>query len=449
MNLRHKFHSLAIFSLSLLAGLALPGAARAQCDLKITSCYICDANGNAYAPKVGDTYFVRVNWTVTGTPKAQYKVRFSIANQRHDWGMLPASPGSYYGYWGWTLPLDGTIPFKVTLDPANVTGDTNLANNVFSGKFIPVAPATAVEYFNPLTMNGTETFTVNWNTGGEVDHGFTLMGCPATDSYQVVDSASAPVGSQKVSTSPANDPVWQTNHGLFKPSPNNNRWADTTSFTVTCSSSRVNMTMLRAATWAELANLAPEYKVWTNADSWVQSNDPAIGAFVNSIIPASSLPNMKPYDAARKLYSAIVKRTIYTTPVSAFDALTVLNGKQGDCGGFSDLICACFRHIGIPSRTICGWWKGQDQWHCMAEFYLPGCGWVIADGSQCKVWFDPTGSYPYCFGAHTYLNEFCAVTRGTDHHTANFQVTELQCGWYYWWGSGASTGAITNSCSLQ
>ncbi|MBI3721843.1 MAG: transglutaminase domain-containing protein [Fimbriimonas ginsengisoli] len=439
-----------ILTFALFAGLVLPLNARAQCDLKIIAAYTCDGNGKAYTPKVGEAYFIRVNWTVTGTPAKSYKVRFAVANKKSDWSGLPTSSGSYWGYWGWNLPLDGQIPFTITLDPGHVTGDTDTTNNVFNGKFTPVPPATPIEFYDPQTMDGSETFTVAWNNGGTVDHGFTLEGCPVSDSFQEVLAANGPAGSKRVETQPTKDPVWKTDRNNYSPVAGNNQWIDTQNFTVKCSSSRVNMTSLQGVTWANLASLPADYAAWTQPDKMVQSNDPAIANFVNTLIPPANLAKMKPYDAALKLYCAIVKRTRYVAPAPYFDAVRVLNGQQGDCGGFSNLLCACLRRIGIPARTPCGWWKGQNQWHAMAEFYLPGGGWVVADGSQSKFW-DPTGKYAYCFGAHTYLNQFCAVTRGSNHQTADFKVEAVQTGYFFYWNTNApaSHSGVSFSCSLK
>jgi transglutaminase-like putative cysteine protease len=435
-----------IIALSLGSGLR----ALAQCDLKVTSAYTSDTNGNPYKPQVGDTYRVTFHWTVTGTPRSSYDITFTEANQKYVWTGLPASPGTYWGYVGWQLPLDSAIPFTITLDSGHVTGNTDTKGAVYKGSFTPVPPKTAIEYYAPQQHTGSETFSVTWNDGsGTITNGFTLMGVPTTDSFQQVVSSSGPTGATQVTTQPTGDPVWQTSFTNFTPVAGHDAWNCTQNFVVTDSNMRANPALLRKATWAQLAALPADKQVWLQPDQLVQSNDASVIAFVNKVLPANYKTKMTPYDAARALFLAVVKNTTYKEPPDTDgSALSTLQTRVADCLGFSTLHAACLRYIGIPSRTCCGWWTGTNQWHCTNEFYLPGCGWVGADGSQDKVWWDPTGKYSYMFGSDTYRNGFCEVSRGTDHHTANFAVTELQVGWFYYWGNATYSG-YSDTCSLQ
>jgi hypothetical protein len=102
-------------------------------------------------------------------------------------------------------------------------------------------------------------------------------------------------------------------------------------------------------------------------------------------------------------------------------------------------MCACLRSIGIPARTLVGWWIGDNQIHVMAEFYLPGYGWIVNDPSIAKQ-FDPMGKYAYLFGVHTGLNTFCAVSRGEAHQTAEITGTGIQIGAIWFWGNAAWNG---------
>ena len=444
-----KTRIVAILALIGLGTIGIQVRAAAQCELTLTSAYTSDSQGNPYRPQVGDTYWVTFHWTVTGTPKSSYNIKFTEANQTYIWQGLPAAPGNYWGYAGWALPLDSAIPVTITLDPDHVTGNTDLKGASGQGSFTPVPPTTSIEYYDPQQNTGSETFTVNFADGGIVTNGFTLMGVPTSDSFQQVLSATGPTGSMQVTTAPNNEPVWQTNYTNFAPVPGDDNWTCTQNFVVVDSNVRVNPTLLREATWAQLAALPADKLAWTKPDSLVQSTDPDVITFVNRVLPANYRTTMTPYDAARALFLAVVKYTTYEEPPGTNgSAVSTLQTKIADCLGFSTLHAACLRNIGIPSRTCCGWWTGTNQWHCTNEFYLPGCGWIGADGSQDKVWWDPTGTYSYMFGADTYRNGFCEVSRGTDHHTANFAVTELQVGWFFYSGSASYLG-YSDTSSLE
>jgi transglutaminase-like putative cysteine protease len=441
----------SIFAFIGLCTFGLHWQAAAQCRLTITSAYMSDGNGNAYAPKVGDPYWVTFYWTVTGTPNSKYNITLTEANQTSTWTGLPAAPGNYWGIMGgWTLPLDGAIPVTITLDSGNTTGYTNVAGAVLKGHFTPVPPAIPVQYFNPLRHVGAETYTVNWKDGsGTVSTGFTLMGVPTTDSFQQVLGASGPVGSIMVLTAPGSQPVWETNYTNYTPVAGNDTWTCTQNFVVVDSNMRVNPTLLRQATWAQLAAIPHIYWEWLQPDLLVQSTDPAVKAFVNSVLPAKYQLTMTPYDAARALFLAVVKNTTYLEPPGTNgSAVSTLKTGLADCLGFSTLLAACLRSIGIPSRPCCGWWTGTNQWHCTNEFYLPGCGWIGSDATEDKLWWDPTGTYAYMFGADTWRNGFCEVSRGTDHHAWNFAVTELQVGWLVATGTAICNGQ-NDTCSLQ
>lgn len=437
-----------IAALFCVASCVIP-AAQAQCTLTIVSVKPCDKNGTPAQPHVGDIYWLRVDWKVTGTPKSAYKVRFSEANLTWDW-VPGVGTGSYWGYTGWQLPLAGPIPYKITLDPDHVSGNTDLAHSVAKGNFTPIPPVTAVSTYDTKQYQGTETFTVNFTPGGgTIDHGFTLLGVPTSGSFQKVIASTGPTGATQVTTSPNGDPVWQTNHGAMTPTTAAHSWADTQNFTVQVSSVAVNPLLLNKATWTQLTTLTPDLLAWTKADKLVQSTDPAIASFVNGVLPATYQKTMTPYTAARALFLAVVKDTTYQSPPNTdSSAVSTLNAKEGDCLGFSTLFAAACRHIGIPSRTLCGWWKGQNQWHCIMEFYLPGAGWIPADGSEDKLWWDPSGTYACLFGDHPNLNQLCEVSRGSDHHTSTFSATELQVGWFWYWGTDSYSG-VSDTCSLQ
>ncbi|MEO5712543.1 MAG: transglutaminase-like domain-containing protein [Luteolibacter sp.] len=422
-------------------------AASAACDMKVLSASPVNSSGKAYNPKFGETYYLKVVWQVTGTPKTPYSILFQLAGKKYKWTGVAAGQGSgYTGVAGFSLQLDGAIPYTITLDPDHVSGDTKSANNIFKGNLTPTPPAKALEYFSPQVHTGTETCTVPWNIGGTVTDGYTVMGKPVTGTFQVVNLATGPSGSLSVTTTPTADPVWQTPRNSYTPSGASPQWTDTTNFKVTVSNARTNIAKLRAVTWAKETAFPAAILPFTKPDAWVQSMDPAITAYVKTILPANYKTTLTPYDAAKKIYMAVVKRTVYETPAIQ-DAKTTLGIKKGDCGSFTNLCSACFRSIGIPSRSITGFWMGTDQWHVKGEFYLQGIGWIPFDPSESRL-FDTSGTYPYFFGSDSTLNQFCAVGRGEDHRIGTDATTTSQVGWLVYSGT-AVNGSYGTTANLK
>jgi len=444
-----KFSKNAIVLAAMLVGLAFLPQSRslAACTITITSAYTCDANGNAYSPEVGDVYYVRVNWNVTGTPAAPYPEKFQEANFSGTTSQnTPALAGSFYTYYGFQMPLDSSIPVTITVDPNDVSGAPS-TGRTFTFSFTPVPPPTAVAYFNTLTYTGQETFSLDWaDYSGTITSGLTLMGIPTSGTFEQALNYAPPDGSSVVATLPSGDPALETDYSNYQPVPGNDTWSTTNTFNVAVSSVRANPAMLAAVPWSAFTSLPSSFQQYLVADTLVQSTDPTITQFVATVLPANYKTTLTPYAAAKALFLAVVARTTYAEnpdTVSAGDALSTYNRSAGDCLGFSTLFSACMRSIGIPCRCLCGFWSGTDDWHCIMEFYLPGAGWLPADGSIDKLDYDPSGTYSYLFGSDPLINTFCEVSRGTDHHTANISCGELQVGQQLINGYATLTGGGT------
>ncbi len=408
--------------------------AKAGCDLKITSATFVDSKGKAHNPKFGETYNLKVTWSVTGKPKAAYSILFKVAGETYKWTGLKSGAGTgYTGMTGFNLELDGEIPFSVTLDPDKTSGDTKTTNNIIKGTLKPTPPSIALEYFNPVARQAVESCAIAWNIGGTVSTGYLLFGQPVTSSFQTVNSAIGPQPNVTENSTPTGDPVWKSVRNSFTPAVGNQVWPGQSVFNVTVSGARTSIAKLRAVTWAKETGFPATVTPYLAPNTWVQSTDPAITAFVKTILPANYKTTMTPYDAAKKIYMAVVKRTVYETPAIQ-DAKTTLSIKKGDCGSFTNLCSACFRSIGIPSRSNSGFWVGTNQWHVNGEFYLQGIGWIPFDPSESRL-FDTSGTYPYFFGSIAALNQFCAVSRGEDHRMGADQTTTTQVGQLFFTGT--------------
>ncbi len=85
------------------------------------------------------------------------------------------------------------------------------------------------------------------------------------------------------------------------------------------------------------------------------------------------------------------------------DAVWACNAKHGNCTDFHSLFIGMMRAEGLPARFVIGFPlpPGQSQgaipgYHCWAEFYVGGKGWVPVDISE--AWLDPA-KYNYFFGS--------------------------------------------------
>jgi transglutaminase-like putative cysteine protease len=205
--------------------------------------------------------------------------------------------------------------------------------------------------------------------------------------------------------------------------------------TIDASGQRVQPDSLRKVTWEELKSALSDsvLHAYSLPENLIQSNDPKIAEFVKQTLGAEYRRRLSPYDAARKLFLAVDARVRYTNPdmtggvdKRGHSAIEVFDTRLADCGGYSMLLVALYRHIGFAARTAAGFWSGgKDYWHCWAELYFPGHDWVVTDGSggSCT---DPTGTYAFNFGANMDLNSRISVARGNTFRVGNAYEDWLQ-----------------------
>jgi len=164
----------------------------------------------------------------------------------------------------------------------------------------------------------------------------------------------------------------------------------------------------------------------------VQSDDPKVADFVTKALGAQYRQNLKPYDAARRLFQAVLAHCTYSYPAEgdpderAHDAVAMIEKGLGDCGSFSLLLVALYRHIGFPARVAGGYWIGKDNSHAWSEMFFPGYGWLLSDGSAGNS-LSEDGAYAYCFGNLFDLNIRYATIRGN-----NFRIDDIESSWLPW-----------------
>jgi transglutaminase-like putative cysteine protease len=112
-------------------------------------------------------------------------------------------------------------------------------------------------------------------------------------------------------------------------------------------------------------------------------------------------------EKARHIYEYVVATMRYDKTGEGWgrgDAIWACTAKRGNCTDFHSLFIGMMRSSGIPARFEMGFSlpEGKTEgdiagYHCWAEFYLNGIGWVPVDASE--AWKNPA-KHDYFFGAH-------------------------------------------------
>jgi transglutaminase-like putative cysteine protease len=112
-------------------------------------------------------------------------------------------------------------------------------------------------------------------------------------------------------------------------------------------------------------------------------------------------------DKARAIYDYVVANMKYDKSGTGWgngDILWACDAKRGNCTDFHALFIGLCRSAGIPARFSIGFplpdRRGEGEiagYHCWAEFFLNGYGWVPVDASEAAKHPDKR---EYFFGAH-------------------------------------------------
>ncbi len=100
---------------------------------------------------------------------------------------------------------------------------------------------------------------------------------------------------------------------------------------------------------------------------------------------------------ARKLYNYVIAHMRYDKKGTGWgrgDAMWACSSHRGNCTDFHSLFIGLVRAAGIPARFEIGFPLPPDKssgrvegYHCWAEFYLQGVGWVPIDAAE--AWLHP------------------------------------------------------------
>ena len=114
-----------------------------------------------------------------------------------------------------------------------------------------------------------------------------------------------------------------------------------------------------------------------------------------------------PIQKARHIYDYVLATMRYDKSGEGWgrgDAVWACTSKRGNCTDFHSLFIGMMRSSGIPARFEIGFPLPENKtegdiagYHCWAEFYLVGVGWVPVDASE--AWKNPA-KRDFSFGAH-------------------------------------------------
>ncbi len=407
---------------------ALAAVAAHAGSITIESAYPSDGAGDPVSIELGDTFYMAARLNVSGL-NGPYKVRFDLPYFSRTTPSL-AFQGDAVVVWGpFPALLDGQMRIQT-----RVLSTTDAVSPPLAIQVTPALPALGIEAFNPQFLNGSVGATARLASGSASGLQWFLP-LPVDGACQQEISVSRP--GTTVTSMPFFQPVGAVAGCL----------SVQTQFQVQTSSSRVNPQVLRTVGFGAYANLTSEDACWLQPETLIESNNLQIHYFVASILPSTYRQSMSPYDAAQKLFQAVVARMQYVTTTAKPDALVALNTRQGDCGYFAALFVAACRNAGIPARAVSGFTLGNNQWHVWAEFYVPGYGWIPADPAYCDA-LVPNGALPVYFGTIPELNQRAAVSYGFDHSVPGHSITMLQSPAVFA-SSGTWVSSVQPCCSLS
>jgi len=148
----------------------------------------------------------------------------------------------------------------------------------------------------------------------------------------------------------------------------------------------------------------PDMARWLQPDRLVPI-DGKIKQWAQEVVDAAGAKT--DLEKARAIYNHIVATVKYDKTGQGWgrgDIYYACDARRGNCTDFHAIFIGYARAVGIPARFAIGFPLPADRgegvvsgYHCWAEFYLKGVGWVPVDASEAAK--DPS-KREYFFGAH-------------------------------------------------
>lgn len=132
-----------------------------------------------------------------------------------------------------------------------------------------------------------------------------------------------------------------------------------------------------------------------------------LDGIVRALAQQATAGRDEPLAKARAIYDYVVATVRYDKSGQGWgrgDAVFACTARRGNCTDFHSMLIGMMRSVGLPARFEIGFSIPRDSsageipgYHCWAQFYLAGTGWVPVDASE--AWKNPP-LRDYFFGAH-------------------------------------------------
>lgn len=143
------------------------------------------------------------------------------------------------------------------------------------------------------------------------------------------------------------------------------------------------------------------YRTWLQPDALVPINDR-----IRKLAATVTVGKTTPLDKARAIWEHVLSTMKYEKKGEGWgrgDILWACDMKYGNCTDFHALFIGLLRASGVPARFHIGYSVPPGPtaelmgYHCWADFYLDGVGWVPVDASE--AWKHPE-KRAWFFGHH-------------------------------------------------
>jgi len=223
---------------------------------------------------------------------------------------------------------------------------------------------------------------------------------PQTDGYQDVSSLRI---DSPVSYSQGRDSEYKNTFAEFNPTPQQAATGFDVTLHFTATRHEHKVALIRAgANNASVPPSDPMFARYLQPDKLVPLN-----GTIAELAKEHTVGDTTQIEKARHIYEYVVSTMRYDKTGEGWgrgDAVWACTAKRGNCTDFHSLFIGMMRSSGIPARFEIGFPipEGKTEgdiagYHCWAEFYLNGVGWVPVDASE--AWKNPA-KHDYFFGAH-------------------------------------------------
>jgi len=184
-----------------------------------------------------------------------------------------------------------------------------------------------------------------------------------------------------------------------------------------------------------------EYVYYIRLVPEVDPNNPEVRPVLNELLQKG---NGNPVLYAKAVYDWIGQNIEYANPRPADDLQICFRERKGDCGAIAAFFVGFCRAGGVPARFVAGCWAGGfDGWHCWAEFYLPGVGWVPIDHS-------PAGGFGHLSNNHLPLVKAGRMKFKVDPNMGDDSAGFVQPGyWFNRFDGGGEGGIIGTELAVE